>query len=73
MIISQEKYGCVFCGRRFDRWRDLVSHATKRHPEKEWVKVTHDGGYRMATSSSQKGRVAVEIETLLLREVLNSR
>jgi hypothetical protein len=73
LIVNTEKYGCVFCRHHFERWRDLVSHAGKKHPRKKWVRVTHDGGYRMAASSNQAGRVVAEIESLLLREVLNSR
>jgi hypothetical protein len=72
VIVNKDKYGCVFCNRHFGRWRDLLAHAEKKHPRKKWVKVKHEGGLRMATSAGEVGRVALELENLLLRERLES-
>ena len=73
MIVNKNKYGCVFCSSQFGRWRDLVAHAERKHPKKKWIKVKHQGGLRMATSAAEVGRVALELENLLLREKPSTR
>jgi len=72
LIVNKEKYGCVFCNQRFERWKDLLKHAEKKHPSKKWVKVKHEG-FRMAAPAGEVGRIALELENLFLRERLNSR
>jgi hypothetical protein len=72
VIVNKSKYGCVFCQEVFKRWEDLIKHTEKKHKDKKWVKVTYDGGYRMATAASEAGGMAVEIECQLLKEGLGS-